>query len=110
MFGRSKRVCCLQSLGILTFAFVLQVGCASPDRLTETNFRQIKVNASTEADVRTLLGEPTNKLPGLWMFERPDRHLTAMVDFDEAGRVSRVQWIDALGEKWDDSDEPAGRK
>jgi hypothetical protein len=86
-------------------ALLVATGCASRDKLTEQNFRQIRVNASTETDVQDLIGEPNSKLPGLWMYQRPDKHLTAMVDFDESGKVVRVQWIDALGEKWEDSDE-----
>lgn len=84
--------------------------CASRDKLTEQNFRQIRLSASTEDDVKNLIGEPTSKLPGLWMYQRPDKHLTAMVDFDDQGKVTRVQWIDALGEKWEDSDEAARKK
>lgn len=91
-------------------ALVVAPGCSSRDKLTEQNFRQIRVNVSTETEVQNLIGEPSSKLPGLWMYQRPDKHLTAMVDFDDAGKVVRVQWIDALGEKWEDSDEAAWKK
>ena len=88
---------------------LFSAGCATQDKLTEGNFKQIRVQSATESDVQKLIGEPSNRLPGLWTFERPDKHLTAMVDFDETGRVTRVQWIDALGERWEDSDQPAKR-
>ncbi len=96
--------------GFLSSAVVFTAGCASPDRLTHDNFRQIKVKSSTEDDVRGLIGEPSHKLIGLWTYQRPDKHLSAMVDFDDEGRVSRVQWIDALGEVWEDSDASKRKK
>ena len=79
-------------------------GCAT-DKLAVENFRQIRLRVSTEAEVISLVGPPDSKLQEHWIYQRPDKHLTAIVEFDPQGRVSRTQWIDALEENWEDTDE-----
>jgi len=79
-------------------------GCRStPDSLTYANFSRINQNASTESEVAAILGEPTNRLGRQWLYERPKQHLFVFVDFDESGRVSRKQWVDATSGTWDDT-------
>ena len=85
------------------FSTLLDIGCASKDRVTYDNYTKIRTTMHTAADVEAILGEPDSKLPDLWIYQRPDAHLTVMVDFDEKGKVSRTQWIDALGETWHDT-------
>ena len=86
----------------------LLAGCQ--DRLVYQNFSQIHENASTQAEVARVIGEPSQKLENQWLYERPDKHLTALVDFDETGRVTRKQWIDAMSGVWEDSEpKPADR-
>jgi len=85
-------------------------GCnANPDRLVYDNYALIRPHVSTQEDVASLLGEPDQRLGDKWMYERPDKHLNAFVDFDERGRVTRKQWIDAMGNMWDDSADAAKR-
>ncbi|MEK6676363.1 MAG: hypothetical protein AABZ47_12000 [Planctomycetota bacterium] len=85
-------------------------GCRS-DKLVHANFTQIRPHVSTETEVAALIGDPDAKLTEEWIYTRPDQHLTAKVHFDLHGRVTRVEWIDALGETWEDSDDSqAGRK
>lgn len=95
------------SIVIASFVFgaVLSTGCASKDRVTYDNYTKIRTSVHTADDVVALLGEPDSKLPELWIYQRPDAHLTVMVDFDEKGNVSRTQWIDAMGETWHDTKE-----
>jgi|CXWL01.1.fsa_nt_gi hypothetical protein len=80
-------------------------GCASPDRLVKANYTQIQQNSSTQADVETLIGKPSSKLADMWIYQRPDDHLTVMIDFDAQGRVTRKQWVDGIDGAWDDTRE-----
>lgn len=82
-------------------------GCAAPDRLAHANYDRIQQHASSHAEVVELIGEPNNKLGEMWLYERPDKHLTVMIDFDQNGKVERKQWIDGLGESWHDSKDTA---
>ena len=97
------------------FPVVTAVGLAAmlagcQDLLVYQNFSQIHENASTQAEVARIIGEPDQKLGNQWLYERPDKHLTALVDFDESGRVTRKQWIDAMSGVWEDSEpQPADR-
>lgn len=90
---------------LVIFAAVL-VPCAcrsAPDRLTYDNYSRIAQQGSTPSEVAALLGEPTNRLGQQWMYERPKQHLFVFVDFDDSGRVSRKQWVDATTGSWDDT-------
>ena len=78
-------------------------GCASPDRLVKANYTQIQQNSSTQADVETLIGKPESKLADMWIYQRPDDHLTVLIDFDAQGRVTRKQWVDGIDGAWDDT-------
>jgi hypothetical protein len=81
--------------------------CQSPpDRLVYENFRQIRPQLSTEADVVSLLGEPSHRLGELWMYERPEKHLFAKIEFDADGRVVDKDWIDGAEGVWEDVDDP----
>ncbi len=82
-------------------------GCAAPDRLGHANYDRIQQHASPHVEVAALIGEPDNKLGEMWLYERPDKHLTVMIDFDKNGKVERKQWIDGLGESWHDTKDAA---
>ncbi len=88
----------------ITFTLLLVCGCRStPDRLTYDNYSRVAQHSSTQTEVSALLGEPTNRLGEQWIYERPKQHLFVFVDFDDQGRVSRKQWIDAPSGTWDDT-------
>ena len=93
-------------VGALT---VFLVGCAAPDRLAHTNYDRIQKHGSSHGEVLELIGEPDNKLGDTWLYERPDKHLTVMIDFDKDGKVERKQWIDGLGESWEDTKDTQNR-
>jgi len=80
-------------------------GCAPPDRLAYDNYTQVRTTVSTEADVAAILGEPDQKMADTWIYQRPDKHLVVMIEFDDKGKVSRTQWIDAMGETWHDTED-----
>lgn len=81
------------------------VGCSTPDRLVQANYSQIETNKSMQSDVESLIGKPDSKLADMWIYQRPDDHLTVMIDFDASGRVTRKQWIDGLQGAWDDTNQ-----
>ncbi len=84
----------------------LLTGCqADQDRLVHDNYMQIRQDLSTQAEVQRIMGEPDRRLARQWLYERPEKHLIVLVDFDETGLVTRKQWIDAAGEFWDDSND-----
>ncbi len=86
------------------------VGCAqNRDRLVYDNFTQIKTQVSTREDVTAILGEPDHRLDDRYLYERPDKHLHVIVEFDDKGRVTRTQWIDGLGETWHDTNDARSR-
>lgn len=91
-------------------------GCQEQqDRLTYGNFRRVQPHISTQVEVAEVLGEPDHRLrdggqdmgESIWIYSRHDKHLFARIEFD--GRtVSRKEWIDASGARWEDSSEGAG--
>ncbi len=91
-------------------------GCqGKADNLTYDRFRRVEPYVSTRGDVVELLGEPDHRLgdggqdtgESIWIYSRHDKHLFARIEFD--GRtVSRKEWIDASGARWEDSSEGAG--
>jgi hypothetical protein len=90
----------LLAVTVVSSATIL-TGCKDP--LTYENFTLIHENASSQAEVARIIGEPNNELDNQWLYERPEKHLTAIVDFDGRGLVVRKQWIDAMDEVWEDS-------
>ncbi len=78
--------------------------CAStPDQVMHRNYTQIHENASTRAEVGSLLGSPEHRIGDQWMYTRPEQHLTVIVDFDANGKVIRKQWVDGKTGSWEDS-------
>jgi hypothetical protein len=85
---------------------MLVAGCQSrPDAVMHRNFVQIRENASTRDEVSSLLGTPEHRIGDTWMYTRPERHLTVIIDFDANGAVIRKQWVDGENASWEDSAE-----
>ncbi len=92
-------------MGLVTLgpvAAVLMTGC---DSLTRDRFEMIVVEVSERVDVERTLGPPTIRSTEQWHYERPERHLNVLIDFDESGVVLRKQWIDATSGEWSDTAE-----
>jgi hypothetical protein len=90
-------------IGLGFLCLVACTGCATKDRLNKMSYSQIQPHASTQADVEALIGEPTSKFSDMWIYQRPDDHLTVMIDFDPKGQVTRKQWVDGVQGAWDDT-------
>ena len=90
----------------LGFATLFLGACQSaPDKFVHRNFSLIRAQHSTQGDVIALIGEPSHQLGDLWMYERPEKHLFAKIEFDENGNVVEKDWIDGVKGEWEDSDE-----
>lgn len=85
---------------VITASFLS--GCAA-DKLVRENFSQIRPQVTNEQEVVKLIGEPDSKLQEYWVYQRPEKHLTAFVEFDDQGKVARTQWVDAMDPAWEDS-------
>lgn len=95
-----------KTLGMMSLGLALLAGTGC-ENLTRSRFEMVSVNVSTREDVRHTLGPPSYVMDGRWQFERPERHINVLIDFDERGVVTRKQWIDANTGEWADS-KPAG--
>ena len=91
--------------GLAVLAFICLAGC---DPLTRDRFELIQVNESTLDDVEHTIGDPSRRIPGQWQYERPDRHITVLIEHNQNDVVTRKQWIDANQAEWLDSDPPPG--
>jgi len=86
-------------------------GCAQKhDKLAYDNFAQIRTQVHSRDDVEAILGEPDQRFDDRFMYERPDKHLHVFIEFDANGRVTRTQWIDGLGETWQDTNDRKPRQ
>ena len=83
-------------LGFVLFVFV---GCS---KVTRQNYDMLKVGASTKLEVESSLGKTyTARGDDQWEYEEENRDLSVMIQFDQAGKVSRKEWIDAKHNVWD---------
>ena len=89
---------------VLVAGVVLAVGGC--DRLTRNHYDMIVQNVSSTDDVAKTIGDPSYKVPGQWHYERVDKHLNVIIEFNEDGVVVRKQWIDAGEGVWDDTEKP----
>lgn len=89
-------------------ALMLLTGCER--RFTRSRFEMIRVGVDDRADVRTILGKPVGDLDQQWFYDDTKRHYSAIIYFDEHGRVSSKQWMNAKTGEWigrnPDADEP----
>ena len=97
-------------LGLVGSVAIGLTGCAvKRDKLAYDNFTQIRTQVHTRDDVTAILGEPDQRFGDRFMYERPEKHLHVFVEFDDKGRVSRTQWIDAMEASWEDTEEGGKR-
>jgi outer membrane protein assembly factor BamE (lipoprotein component of BamABCDE complex) len=75
-------------------------GCAE-NKLTRQNFDTIVEGQSGQDEVRMTLGSPYMEMAGQWEYEDEDKHVHATIHFDDRGKVSRKEWMDARTGQWD---------
>ncbi|MCG3128466.1 MAG: hypothetical protein CHACPFDD_03355 [Phycisphaerae bacterium] len=78
--------------GLLAAAVLaLSAGCAQ--KFTQERFGWIRAGVDDREDVRRVLGDPHYRSSEHWYYEDPEDHTSAMIYFDEQGRVSGKQWL-----------------
>ncbi len=88
------------ALGMLLGAAALvTVGCGPT--LTHEKFSMIQQGVDDREDVRHVLGKPRFSTDAEWYWEDRDRHVAARVFFDDDGRVSGKEWMDAKHGQWE---------
>jgi len=97
------QVACL-CVGLVALACLF--GCQR--QFCRERFEQITVGVDDCEDVRQLLGKPSCELADQWLYDDLDHHLSAVIYFDEHGRVTGKQWIDAKNGRWEGNNPAAG--
>ena len=95
----------LRQFPFLTMLAVSMLALGCKDLLVHENFARIRQNATMQAEVERIIGEPDHRLGELWRYDRPQKHLTVLIDCDRNGQVTRTQGIDAMTGVWEDSNE-----
>jgi hypothetical protein len=85
--------------GVAALALLLvQAGCAK--KFTRERFDLIRAGVDSRLDVQRLIGRPEFDLEDQWYYEDKDDHYAALIFFDEQGRVTGKQWMDAGTGEW----------
>ncbi len=99
----SQRLAVVSLLAICGCA--LLTGC---DNLTRSRFEMIEIGHAERFDVQKTIGDPSYPEVGNeWHYERVDKHLNVLINFDEQGKVERKRWLDSLNNDHYDS-KPSG--
>ncbi len=77
---------------------IMLSGCAK--QFTRQRFDMIQAGVDMRSDVKQILGEPRANLEDQWYYEDPDEYHSAVIYFDEQGRVVGKEWIDAVTGEW----------
>lgn len=85
----------LVGLGVLT----LLGGCHR--QFTHERFDMIQIGVDDREDVRYILGRPTSDLDDQWLYDDLKRHYSAVIYFDDNGRVRGKEWMDARTGEWE---------
>ena len=85
----------LRALGVLAGLGIVGLlsGCHRP--FTKDNFDLLQVGVDSREDVRHILGKPTSDLNDQWFYDDLDRHVSAVIFFDDEGRVNGKEWWNA---------------
>ena len=81
----------LTSVGLVAAVLLVSVGCT---KLTFENWQLIREGQS-KIVVQKTLGEPTIMLKDNWVWNDPDRAITANVWYNAEGKVIAKQWVSA---------------
>ncbi len=79
------------ALGMAVAGVLLFAGCS---KLKYENWETIHVGTATPEAVEATLGEPWKKVNGTWVYNEPDRGITAMIKFKD-NKVVGKEWADA---------------
>ncbi|RJP31708.1 MAG: hypothetical protein C4547_15015 [Phycisphaerales bacterium] len=85
----------LRMIGLTGLALSAGVAAGCADKLTYERFGMLSRGTSDKTDAELTLGEPNTKLPDQWIWERPDKGLTAWIEFGPDGKIKSKRWVDA---------------
>lgn len=80
-------------------ALACLTGCSR--KFTRERFDMVTVGADEREDVEQILGEPTQDLRDQWFYDDLDRHQSAIIYYNESGKVSGKEWMDANKGRWE---------
>ena len=89
------------ALLLLVGGGLLAVLAGCHHHFTHGDFELVQVGVNDRADVRAMLGKPTSDLSDQWFYDDLKRHRTAVIFFDDEGRVSGKEWMDARSGNWE---------
>jgi hypothetical protein len=75
--------------------------CGCQRQFTREHFELIRVGSDAREDVRHMLGKPTADLDDQWLYDDLDQHCTAVIYYDDDGRVLGKQWMDSRTGEWE---------
>lgn len=85
---------------ILVLASVTPLsGCHS--KFTRDRFEMITPGVDDREDVRKVLGKPATRFHDQWIYDDLDDHRSAVIHFDESGKVLAKEWMDARTGEWE---------
>ena len=90
------RAVCFLVLGVTLLALT---ACQRP--FTRDRYELVQVGVDDRTDVRQILGKPTSDLGDQWFYDDLDRHYSALIHYDENGKVSGKEWMDSKTGKWE---------
>jgi hypothetical protein len=60
----------------------------------------VREGVDSREDVRHILGKPTSDLDDQWFYDDLDRHYSAVIFYDAAGKVHGKEWMNARTGEW----------
>lgn len=82
----------LAQIALLVVPIGALFGCAP--KFTHEHFNLIQVGVDERYDVKHLLGKPTNDLQEEWYYEDDKTYASALILFDNDGKVRGKKWFD----------------
>jgi len=80
-------------------ALALLAGCER--KFTHDRFNMIQAGVDDQEDVRHILGKPASELSDQWFYDDLDDHYSAVIYFDDSGRVQNKEWMDSVTGEWE---------
>lgn len=88
-------------LSVIAAVLILSVLTGCQRKFTRDRYEMLQIGVDTREDVRHVLGKPASDLDDQWFYDDVDRHYSAVVYFDQSGRLTGKEWIDARTGTWE---------
>ena len=90
------RAVCFLVLGVTLLALT---ACQRP--FTRDRYELVQVGVDDRTDVRQILGKPTSDLNDQWFYDDLKHHYSAVIFFDDNGKVNGKEWMNAKTGEWE---------